>query len=147
MMRAVALLVLIVAADLARATPVDEDETRIEALLQSERAVHAQIRAQAEAQVNAPPAPVAAAAIAPPVSALSDDDWLAPTEKQDGTLTFDDLAQNIGRRITVMTDGHRVHHGSIVASNGRVLTLRVSKAGGRAIYTLKREQIVRIDRR
>lgn len=146
-MRAGALLFLVLSVDIARAAPIDEDETRIEALLHSEQAVHAQIRAQAEAQVNAPPAPVAAKAIAPPVSALNDDDWLAKTARQDGQLTFDDLTQNIGRRITVTTDGHRVHRGSVVAANGRILTLRVSQAGGGAIYTLKREQIVRIDPR
>jgi len=145
--RNLATLVLLLGIDAARATPVDEDEARIEALIRSEQAVRADIRAQAEAQVNAPPAPVAAKAIAPRLSELSDDDWLAKAARQDVKLTFDDLAQHIGRRVTVVTTGERVHRGTIVAVNGHVLTLRVAQAGGGAVYTLKREQIARIDPR
>jgi hypothetical protein len=142
--RILATLFLLVGIDAAVALPIDEDEARIEVLIRSEHAVQAEIRVQAEAQVNAPPAPVAAKAIAPPVSELSDDDWLAKAATQDVKLTFDELARHIGRRVTVVTTGERVHRGTIVAVSGRVLTLRVAQAGGGAVYTLKREQIARI---
>jgi hypothetical protein len=143
--------VLLLAAGVVRAVPIDEDEARIEALIRNEHAataaIQAEVRAQAEAQANAPPAPVVAKAIAPPVSELSNDDWLATAATQDVRLTFDQLAQHVGARVTVVTTGERVHRGVVVGVSGHVLTLRVAKAGGGAIYTLKREQIARIDPR
>jgi hypothetical protein len=144
-------LALLLVAGAAQAATLDEDEARIEALLKAEQTAAAAAASAAEFPVVAQsmPAPVVAQAIAPAPSELSNDDWLAPPPSQDSRLSFEDLAQHIGARVAVVTVNERVHRGIVTAVNARGLTLRVPRAGsgGGAIYTLRREQVARIDAR
>jgi hypothetical protein len=130
----------------AIAATLEEDEARIEALLQAERAAAAAARAgQATTLAAATPAPVLAAVVAPPIRARGpDDDWLAPTPAEDTGLAFADLGRHIGEKVAIVTAGDRVHRGTVVDANARQVILQVRRSGGLARYALLREQIVRI---
>jgi hypothetical protein len=135
------------------AATIDDDESRIEALIEAEHAaaraaVAVTIAIEAQAVATAP-APVAAQAIAPSPDTISNDDWLAADAMPDRRLHFDDLATRVGSKVAIVTVSDHVHRGIVVAADARGLTLRVPRAGsgGAAVYTLKREQIARIDQR
>lgn len=139
-----------------RAAAID-DETRIEALVRTERAIAAaEVPAPAGADLAAsavvtvpPPALVIAESVRPAPSAVSRrDSSVAPPEPAGG-LPFSDLARHIGDRVAVVTAGARVHRGVVKAVDAEQMTLQVRSPGigGAAAYTLRREQIVRIDLR
>lgn len=139
-----------------RAVAID-DETRIEVLVRAERAIAAaKVPVPADADLPAiavvtapPPAPVIAESVAPaPSAAPPKDSWVAPAEPAGG-LPFSDLARHIGDRVAVVTAGARVHRGVVKAVDAEQMTLQVRSPGigGAAAYTLRREQIVRIDLR
>lgn len=136
-----------------QAATIDEDEGRIEALVEAEHAAARAVAAAAlptEPQITvAVPAPVAAQAIAPSPDAISNDDWLAPRASPKTHLRFDDLATRVGSKVAIVTVSEHVHRGIVAAADAHGLTLRVPRAGtgGGAVYTLKREQIARIDLR
>ncbi|GAA0716153.1 hypothetical protein [Dokdonella soli] len=132
----------------AQAATLEEDEARIEALLQAEHAaaVRSDMSTIAVA-VPDTPAPVVAEVVAPPADAVTNEDWLAPAPARDSDLQFADLAQHVGGRVSIVTAGERVHRGTIVAANARQVILQVRQPGGHASYTLRREQVVRIDAR
>ena len=139
-----------------RAAAVD-DEARIDVLVRAERAIAAaEVPAPAAADLPAiavvtvpPPALVIAESVAPaPGAASRRDSWVAPVEPAGG-LPFSDLARHIGDRVAVVTAGARVHRGVVKAVDAEQMTLQVRSPGigGAAAYTLRREQIVRIDLR
>ena len=146
---------LLLALDI-RAAALDDDEARIEVLVRAERAIAAaEVPAPAEADLPAiavvsapPPEPVIAESVAPAPSAPPRDSWVAPAEPAGG-LPFSDLARHIGDRVAVVTAGARVHRGVVKAVDAEQMTLQVRSPGigGAAAYTLRREQIVRIDLR
>jgi hypothetical protein len=136
---------------------LDDDEARIEVLVRAERALAAAgMPAPTGADLPAiavvtaaPPAPVIAEPVAPaPSAAPPRDSWVAPAEPAGG-LPFSDLARHIGDRVAVVTAGARVHRGVVKAVDAEQMTLQVHSPGigGAAAYTLRREQIVRIDLR
>ena len=142
---------LLVATRLQAGTQED-DEAQVAALIRAQLAV-APLAAPGAAVTMAlapaqSPAPVIAEVIAPqPVEPPSDDEWRAPTPSQDEGLSFAELAQYVGRPVTIVSGGGRVHRGTVSAANAREVTLRVRRAGGSATYTLQRNQILRIDPR
>jgi Asp/Glu/hydantoin racemase len=145
-------LALLLGAGVTQAATLDQDEARIEALIRAEQAAAKTTPAVAttDATVLASavaPAPVVAQAIAPSPDQLTNDDWLAPPATPDSRLRFEDIAQHVGRKVAVVTVSDRVHKGVVTAVDKRGLTLLVPHhgAGGGATYTLRREQIARID--
>lgn len=138
------------AAAWANAATLEEDEARIEALIQAERAGRAGQPAApppvaiAVATTTAAPAPLAASVVAPP--AAPSDEWLAAPTRNAG-LAFSELAQRVGQRVTITTANERVHRGVVGSVDARQVTLRVRRPGGNATYTLNRNQIARIDPR
>ncbi|MEO7325107.1 MAG: hypothetical protein ABIW82_09800 [Dokdonella sp.] len=146
---------LLLCAGALQAAAIDEDEGRIEALIEAEHAATKAAAAAAAALATEPqitvvvPAPVVAQAIAPSPDAISNDDWLASNASPDTRLRFDELAVRIGSKVAIVTVSEHVHRGIVVAADAHGLTLRVPRAGsgGGAVYTLKREQIARIDLR
>ena len=140
-----------------QAATIDEDEGRIEALVEAEHAAAraaaaaaAALQTDTEPQITVVvPAPVAAQAIAPSPDAISNDDWLASGASPNTHLRFDDLATRVGSKVAIVTVSEHVHRGIVAAADAHGLTLRVPRAGtgGGAVYTLKREQIARIDLR
>lgn len=144
---------LLLCASALQAATIDEDEGRIEALIEAEH-VAAKAIAAAALPVEQPiavtaPAPVVAQAVAPSLDTISNDDWLSPDAAANRGLRFDELAARVGSKVSIVTVGERVHRGIVAAADARGLTLRVPRAGsgGGAVYTLKREQIARIDLR
>ena len=134
----------LICASTAMAATLDEDEARIEALVQAEHVAAAQKEAARVAAV-----PVVAEVVAKPISehdATSNADWLAPQVSGPG-LQFEDMPHYVGSSLSIVTAGDRVHHGTLVAANPKQITLQVRQPGGSASYTLRREQIVRIDSR
>ena len=136
----------------AGATTLEEDEARIEALIRAERAGKAADPAPPPPTsvaatlvvATAAPAPVVASVVAPP--AASSEEWLAaPT--RDAGLSFSELPQRIGQRVTITTANERVHRGVIGSADARQVTLRVKRAGGNATYTLSRSQVAHIEPR
>jgi hypothetical protein len=141
---------LLLGAGASQAATLDQDEARIEALIHAEQAAKAPAVATTGTPVLASavaPAPVVAQAIAPSPDKLTNDDWLATPATPDSRLRFEDIAQHVGGKVTVVTVSDRVHKGVITAADKRGLTLLVPHhgAGGGATYTLRREQIARID--
>lgn len=133
----------------AAAASLEEDEARIEALIRAERATAAArpIRVQAAPDTDTvpePSVPVAAMVMAP--AASPHDDWLARSPHEDG-LPLSELAQHIGQRVSITTSNDRVHRGVLGSADEKQVTLSVKKPGGSAIYTLARNQIVRVDLR
>jgi hypothetical protein len=154
-------VVLLAFAAVAGAAQRDAEEARVEARIQADhdalarasRAAPAQAPATAPAQAagarSAPDgegasAPVLASAVPPPPS--PNDDWLAHPPAPD-TLAFDELGRHLGEALTVFTRGEREHRGTLAAANARTLTLVVRRRGGKASYTLRREQVLRIEPR
>jgi len=88
------------------------------------------------------PAPIAAVVFAP--SPSSSRDWLSSGQMPNSGLSFGDLAQHVGSRVSIVTAGEHVHNGIISAADARQVTLRVKRAGGQATYALPRNQIVSI---
>jgi hypothetical protein len=141
----------------AQAATTDDDEARIEVLVNAERpAVAARMPPPTDTYVPAVATavvPLTASAIAAPgvparSAAPSRDSWVAPAEPTGG-LPFNDLVRHIGDRVAVVTAGARVHRGVVKAVDAEQVTLQVHSPGsvGAATYTLRREQIVRIDLR
>lgn len=130
-----------VAASAAPPTP-QEDEARIEELMLAESTAPRPPAAAPDAAADPSDAPVIAA-VAPPPSTPADD-WLVTHQKSDG-LAFADLASRIGSRVAIVTANQREHRGRIVAANAREVTLSVRRSGGNATYTLRREQVRRIN--
>lgn len=132
----------------AHAGSLQEDEARIEALLKAERAARAE-RMVAIATVGGvadPATPVIAevtAAVPPP---SENDEWLVPTIEQNG-LPFAELRHYVGRRVEIVTTGDRQHRGIVQSADARQVTLLVRRAGGNAKYTLRRDQVKRVDPR
>lgn len=91
-------------------------------------------------------APVMATVTAPK-EAPPHADWLVPDEDAGPGLSFQDLPGHLGRPVTVLTRGKRLHRGTLVDASGKQLTLRVRQAGGSATYTLPRSQVLRIESR
>ena len=89
------------------------------------------------------PAPVAAVVFAP-VPPSSNSDWLSSEQAPNSGVSFGDLAQHVGSRVSIVTAGEHVHNGVISAADARQVTLRVKRAGGQATYALPRNQIVSI---
>lgn len=129
----------------ATAQTLDEDEARIEELMNARPAVQAPAPAAAakfDDSINE--TPIAAAVVAPPPSA--DDEWLAP-KLQENAMEFVDLAHNIGARVSIVTTNEREHHGVVTAADAKQVTLEVRRKGGNASYVLKKEQILKIESR
>ncbi len=70
-----------------------------------------------------------------------------PGRDVEGSIRFDDLPQQIGARIRVLTLGQRVHSGVVRSADSKQLTLTLSQHGGSATIVLPRAQIQRIDPR
>lgn len=122
----------------------------MERLMQAERAAaatknpgHAGDAKHAPDGAAREPAPVAAIVIAP-TPPSSNSDWLSSEQAQNSGLSFSDLAQHVGSRVSIVTAGEHVHNGVISAADARQVTLRVKRAGGQATYALPRKQIVSI---
>ena len=81
----------------------------------------------------------------PPPDAVDASGAVAP--QASAGIPFADLVRLVGQRITVVTRGERVHRGVVAAADARAVTLEVRRAGGTATYTLRREQVARIDPR
>ena len=60
-------------------------------------------------------------------------------------IRFEDLPNDIGLRVRVLTRNQRVHLGIIKRADARHVTLSVKQYGGSATYVLARDQIERID--
>lgn len=147
-----ALIFAMLAASCLHARTLEEDEAHIAELIRAELAAvppPATGPAVTPEPTPAQPAPVIAEVIAPAPSPPPPpkDDWLAPPAAQEQGLPFGELAQFLGRKVTVVTAGGRVHRGTVSAANAREVTLQVRRAGGDASYTLQRQQIVRIEPR
>ena len=125
-------------ASCVQAGTLEEDEARLDALLAARSA-------------SAAPAPVVASVTAPTAAREGADnphaDWLAPAPERAVGVAFVDLAQHVGSKVTIVTVGERVHRGVVTAANARQVSLQVHRRGGDATYTLRREQVVRIDAR
>ncbi len=119
---------------------LEEDEARLDALLAAKRAAAA-----------AAPAPVVASVTAPTAAHEDADnphaDWLAPAPERALGVAFVDLVQYVGSKVTIVTAGERIHRGVVTSANARQVSLQVHRRGGNATYTLRREQVVRIDAR
>jgi hypothetical protein len=131
------------------AQTLDEDEARIEELM---RAPHAAAPAAPAAVAIAPASdnsaletPVVAAVVAPAPTA--NDEWLAAPQQPDESLPFAELAKNIGKRVSITTSNEREHNGIITSADAKQVTLQVKRAGGNASYTLRRDQVVRVESR
>ncbi|MBN8726694.1 MAG: hypothetical protein J0H15_03190 [Xanthomonadales bacterium] len=82
----------------------------------------------------------------PPPPHAADGSGAVPSAAAEG-VPFADLARLVGHRVTLVTTGERVHRGVVAAASAREVTLEVRRAGGTATYTLRREQVARIDPR
>ena len=81
------------------------------------------------------------------VPAPSENDaWLVPAVEQNG-LPFAELRHYVGRRVDIVTTGDRAHRGTVKSADARQVTLLVRRPGGNATYTLRREQVKRVDPR
>ena len=132
----------------AQAGTLQEDEARIEALLRAERATTTPAAKTAPdgAAVVASTTPVIAEVVATMAKPSATDEWLAPAVEQAG-LPFGELAHYVGQRVRITTTGEREHRGTVTSANARQVTLQVYRAGGNATYTLRREQVQRVDLR
>lgn len=144
MTRAIAGLVFVLVAVSATAATLEEDEARIEALIQAERAAAVGKPAAATIAKPTSPAPIAASVVAP--TPTPHDEWLVPRAREAG-LPFAELAQHVGQRVTITTAGEREHRGVVGSADARRVTLRVKRPGGNATYTLSRNQVLRVDLR
>lgn len=137
-----------VPAGAARAGSLQEDEARIEALLKAERNARAEraVAIAAAGGVADPATPVIAEVTAAVPAPSENDEWLAPKIEQNG-LPFADLKHYVGRRVEIVTTGDREHRGTVKSVDARQVTLLVRRPGGNATYTLRREQVKRVDPR
>jgi hypothetical protein len=135
-------------ADVARAGSLQEDEARIEALLNAERAAQAKraLVGTAESGVADPATPVIAEVTAAVPAPSENDAWLVPAIEQNG-LPFAELRHYVGRRVDIVTTGDRAHRGTVKSADARQVTLLVRRPGGNATYTLRRDQVKRVDPR
>jgi len=143
--RAIPLVVGAALACAAVAQTLDEDEARIEELMNAQPAAPPPPVARAAAaddSVNE--TPIAAAVVAPPTSA--DDEWLAPKQSEN-RMEFADLAHSIGARVSILTSNEREHNGVVMAADAKQVTIEVRRKGGNASYVLKKEQVLRIESR
>jgi hypothetical protein len=129
------------------AQTLDEDEARIEELMNARPTAQSPAPARAvsaEVDDSISETPIAAAVVAPPPSAQ--DEWLAP-KSQENRMEFADLAHSIVERVSIVTTNEREHHGVITAADAKQVTLEVRRKGGNASYVLKKEQILKIESR
>ena|SRR5688500_10363475 len=124
----------------AQAGSLQEDEARIEALLKAERKA-----APAGGAAN-PATPVIAEVTAAVPAPSENDEWLVPKIEQGG-LPFADLKHYVGQRVEIVTIGNREHRGIVKSADARQVTLLVHRPGGNATYTLRRDQVKRVDPR
>ena len=152
---AAALLGVITPGPFVRAASLQEDEARIEALLRAERNAQRTVERNARAASAAPAAaqdsvdpatPVIAEVTAAVPEPSENDAWLVPTIEQDG-LPFADLKHYVGHRVEIVTTGDRQHRGTVKSADARQVTLLVRRPGGNATYTLRRDQVKRVDPR
>lgn len=95
--------------------------------------------ASATDSATAPIATVTLQPVAPSV------DGSAPRLDPGPGIRFEDLPNDIGLRVRVLTRNQRVHLGVIKRADARHVTLSVKQYGGSATYVLARDQIERID--
>lgn len=88
-------------------------------------------------------APAIATVTLQPV-APSDNGSAPPLDPGPG-IRFEDLPNDIGLRVRVLTRNQRLHLGIVKRADTRHLTLSVKEYGGTATYVLSRDQIQRID--
>lgn len=134
------------AAPIAYAATLEQDEARIEALLRAEHVASEKAAAAAALDASANTPVIAEVVAVPPVQSAKDD-WIAAPPKHDRSMSFTELSHCIGCRVSIVTAGDREHRGVVGSVDGRQVTLKVRRAGGNASYTLLRNQIVRIDER
>lgn len=120
-----------------------EDEVRIEELMLAESIAARRTHADAAAASADADVPVIAA-VAPPAPS-TEAGWLATPRVESDTLSFDDLRERIGKRVTITTVNERQHRGTVVAVDAREVQLSVRRAGGAATYAVTRDQIQRIE--
>ena len=138
---------LVLLATPALAGTLQEDEARIEALLRAERVAAVPVATASDGSVAAASTtPVIAEVVATVAKPSETDEWLAPAVEQAG-LPFAELTHYVGRRVRITTTGEREHRGTVTSANPRQVTLLVHRAGGNATYTLRREQVQRVDLR
>jgi hypothetical protein len=131
----------------AAAQTLDEDEARIEELMNARPATQPAAPAPAASAAvddSINETPIAAAVVAPAQSA--DDEWLAP-KQQENAMEFADLAHSIGARVSIVTTNEREHHGVVTSADAKQVTIEVRRKGGNASYVLKKEQILKIESR
>jgi hypothetical protein len=131
-----------------QAGTLQEDEARIEELLRAERAAIVPVTTQVSgsALAAASTTPVIAEVVATVAKPSATDEWLAPAVEQAG-LPFGELTHYVGQRVRITTTGEREHLGTVASANARQVTLQVRRAGGNATYTLRRDQVQRVDLR
>ena len=130
----------------AQAGTLQEDEARIEELLRAERALTDSSATSGSTLAASSSTPVIAEVVATVAKPSANDEWLAPAVEQAG-LPFGELTHYVGQRVRIMTTGEREHRGTVTSANARQVTLQVRRAGGNATYTLRREQVQRVDLR
>lgn len=143
-----AVLAGVTQAGIARAGSLQEDEARIEALLKAERMARAEraVTVAAAGGVADPATPVIAEVTAAVPAPSENDAWLVPTIEQNG-LPFAELKHYVGQRVEILTTGDREHRGTVKSADARQVTLLVRRPGGNATYTLRRDQVKRVDPR
>jgi hypothetical protein len=138
----------VVLGGVAHAGSLQEDEARIEALLQAERTALAgrTLVVTPDGSVGDPAAPVIAEVTAAVPAPSVNDEWLVPKIEQNG-LPFVELRHYVGQRVDIVTTGDREHRGTVKSADARQVTLLVRRPGGNATYTLRRDQVKRVDPR
>ena len=151
----------------AVAAATDDDEARIEVLIQAERG-----DAGADSETARPPTTPIAPAIAPSGRVAPADSAAVATMQPtpagaagvanagpvhsavpsappaaDSTLRFDDLKHHVGETIRIVTTAGKQNYAEVLSADAREVTLRVHQAGGLATYTMQRAQIARIETR
>ena len=86
--------------------------------------------------------PIATVTLQP--AAPSENGAAAPLDAGPG-IRVEDLPNDVGLRVRVLTRNQRVHLGVIKRADARHVTLSVKQYGGSATYVLTRDQIERID--
>lgn len=136
------------------AASLEQDEARIDALIRAEHAARqpatpAPVLATAKIPHRSDaPAPVVASVTAPPLPAQGSSEAWRSAPSADAGLGFGQLAQNVGRRVVIVTAGEKVHRGIVQAADAAQVILRVKLSGGNAAtYSLRRNQVTRIDLR
>lgn len=131
----------------ALAQTPEEDEARIEALMGSPIAhvsagVAAAVVPKVDDSINE--TPIAAAVVAPAPS--ENDSWLAAPQQDEG-LEFSALPKLAGQRVAVIMAQDKERVGTIVTADAKQVTLKITRKGGSASYSIPREKILRVEAR